>query len=47
MGGSRRERGVGVSDREGDKFDSSPVSLEDRDEGGVFLGLGLKFGVVP
>ena len=41
---SRRERGAGASDREGDEFDSSPISLEGRDEGGVFLGLGFKFG---
>jgi hypothetical protein len=44
MGESRRKRGAGVSDREGDEFDSSLVSLEGRDKGGVFLCLGLKFG---
>jgi hypothetical protein len=44
VGESRRERGAGVFVREGDKFDSSPLSLEGRDEGGVFLGLGFKFG---
>ena len=41
----RREGGSGVSDGGGDEFDSSPVSLEGRNEGGVLLGLGLKFGV--
>ena len=44
VGESRRESGAGVSYREGDEFDPSLVSLEGRDEGGVFLGLGLKFG---
>ena len=41
VGESRRERGGGVPDRKGDEFDASPVSLEVRDEGGVFIGLGL------
>ena len=41
MGEIRREGGLGVSGGEGDKLDSSPVSLEGRDERGVLLGLGL------
>ena len=40
-GESRRESGAGVSYGEGDKFHPFPVSLEGRDEGGLFLGLGL------
>ena len=43
VGESRRERGAGVSDREGDDFDSSPVSLNGRDEVGTCLGLDLEF----
>ena len=34
VGESRRERGAGVVDGECDNFDSFPVSLEGRDEGG-------------
>jgi len=45
VGESRRERGTGESDGEGDEFDLSPVSLESRDEGGVFLAPGFHFGV--
>ena len=45
VGESRRESGPGVSDGEGDKLDSSPVSLEGGDEGEVLVGLGVKFGV--
>ncbi len=45
MGERRREVGPGMSDGESDEFDSSPLSLQGRDEGGVLLGLGLKFGV--
>jgi len=41
VGESRRERGAGVSDGEGDEFDLSPVSLEGLDESGSFLALGL------
>ena len=41
MGESRREGGTCVSYWEGDEFDTSPVSLEGRDERGVLLGLGL------
>ena len=34
-----RARCAGVSDGEGDVFDLTPMFLESRDEGGVFLGL--------
>ena len=37
VGECRRERGAGVSDRKGEEFDSSLVSLEGHDEGGVFF----------
>ena len=33
------ERCTRVSDVDGDEFHSSPILLEGRDEGGVFLGL--------
>ncbi len=46
VGESRRESGAGVSYREGGEFYPSPMSLEGHDEGRVFLGLGLHFGVV-
>ena len=45
VGESRRESGPGVPDGDGDELDSSPVSLEGREEGGVLVGLGVKFGV--
>ena len=45
VGQSRRERCAGVSDGKGDEFDLSTVSLEGRDEGRVFLDLGLQLGV--
>jgi hypothetical protein len=41
VGESRHERGAGVSDGEGEEFDLSLVSLEGRDEGIVFLDLGI------
>jgi hypothetical protein len=40
VGDSRCKRRVCVSNREGDELHCSPVPLEGRDEGGVFLGLG-------
>jgi len=47
VGESRRKRGAGVADREGDKFDSSPVSLEGCDDGVYFLVLASSLESQP
>ena len=45
VGESRRESSAAVSYGEGDKFYPTPMSLEGRDDRGVFLGLGIRFSL--